>query len=222
MTMEGVGRWSVLADPQGAVSSRCSNRWNAVNDRALSCWRRWPHSAAAFAQTPAELLTQPAIRAAFDAAPAQRAGDDRPAGQALRDPRAALSRGGARQRAASACSSSSACKDVRIDRGRQRDRRAARQGGAPESGVQPRTSTPSSPKAPTSKSRAKASILKGPGIGDDCRGLAVMLAVIRALNEAQRRDSRHDHVRRRRRRGGAGRPARHEAAVLRQPQGPDR
>jgi acetylornithine deacetylase/succinyl-diaminopimelate desuccinylase-like protein len=27
-------------------------------------------------------------------------------------------------------------------------------------------------------------LLKGPGIGDDCRGLAVMLAVIRALNEA--------------------------------------
>jgi len=29
------------------------------------------------------------------------------------------------------------------------------------------------------------SILKGPGIGDDCRGLAVMLGMIRALNEAQ-------------------------------------
>src|ERR1039458_3926523 len=28
-------------------------------------------------------------------------------------------------------------------------------------------------------------LLKGPGIGDNCRGLAVMLAVIRALNEAQ-------------------------------------
>ena len=27
-------------------------------------------------------------------------------------------------------------------------------------------------------------ILKGPGIGDDCRGLALMLGVIRALNEA--------------------------------------
>ena len=27
-------------------------------------------------------------------------------------------------------------------------------------------------------------MLKGPGIGDDCRGLAVMLGVIRALNEA--------------------------------------
>src|SRR5678815_3757035 len=29
------------------------------------------------------------------------------------------------------------------------------------------------------------SILKGPGIGDDCRGLAVMLAVIRALNDGR-------------------------------------
>jgi acetylornithine deacetylase/succinyl-diaminopimelate desuccinylase-like protein len=28
-------------------------------------------------------------------------------------------------------------------------------------------------------------VLKGPGIGDDCRGLAVMLATIRALNEAR-------------------------------------
>ena len=27
-------------------------------------------------------------------------------------------------------------------------------------------------------------LLKGPGIGDDCRGLAMMLGVIRALNEA--------------------------------------
>lgn len=30
----------------------------------------------------------------------------------------------------------------------------------------------------------EGSILKGPGIGDDCRGLAVVLAVIRALNQA--------------------------------------
>lgn len=33
------------------------------------------------------------------------------------------------------------------------------------------------------KVRRTGSILKGPGIGDDCRGLAVMLAVIRALQE---------------------------------------
>ena len=49
----------------------------------------------------------------------------------------------------------------------------------------------------------EGAVIKGPGIGDDCRGLAVMLAVIRALDEAPRRDSRHHHLRRRRRRGGA-------------------
>ncbi len=31
----------------------------------------------------------------------------------------------------------------------------------------------------------EGSILKGPGIGDDCRGLAVILAVVRALNQAK-------------------------------------
>jgi len=34
------------------------------------------------------------------------------------------------------------------------------------------------------KVKRDGAVLKGPGIGDDCRGLAVMLAVIRALNEA--------------------------------------
>src|SRR3984957_3696405 len=32
--------------------------------------------------------------------------------------------------------------------------------------------------------KVDGAVLKGPGIGDDCRGLAMMLAVIRALNEA--------------------------------------
>ena len=35
------------------------------------------------------------------------------------------------------------------------------------------------------KVKREGSILKSPGIGDDCRGLAVILAVIRALNEAK-------------------------------------
>jgi tripeptide aminopeptidase len=35
------------------------------------------------------------------------------------------------------------------------------------------------------KVRRSGSILSGPGIGDDCRGLAVILAVARALNEAK-------------------------------------
>jgi acetylornithine deacetylase/succinyl-diaminopimelate desuccinylase-like protein len=32
--------------------------------------------------------------------------------------------------------------------------------------------------------KVEGSVLKGPGIGDDCRGLAMMLGVVRALNEA--------------------------------------
>ncbi|MGE0886899.1 MAG: M20/M25/M40 family metallo-hydrolase [Blastocatellales bacterium] len=35
------------------------------------------------------------------------------------------------------------------------------------------------------KTKREASIIKAPGIGDDCRGLAVILAVARALNEAR-------------------------------------
>lgn len=34
------------------------------------------------------------------------------------------------------------------------------------------------------KVKREGTLLKGPGIGDDCRGLAVLLAVIRALNQA--------------------------------------
>lgn len=35
------------------------------------------------------------------------------------------------------------------------------------------------------KTKREASIIKGPGIGDDCRGLAVILAIARVLNEAK-------------------------------------
>lgn len=35
------------------------------------------------------------------------------------------------------------------------------------------------------KVKRDGSVLKGPGIGDDCRGLAVVLAVIRAMNQAK-------------------------------------
>ena len=33
--------------------------------------------------------------------------------------------------------------------------------------------------------KREGAVLKGPGIGDDCRGLAVMLSVIHALNQAK-------------------------------------
>jgi tripeptide aminopeptidase len=40
------------------------------------------------------------------------------------------------------------------------------------------------PEGTNVKVTREGDLLKAPGIGDDCRGLAVMLAVIRALNEA--------------------------------------
>ena len=40
------------------------------------------------------------------------------------------------------------------------------------------------PEGTNVKVTREGTVLKGPGIGDDCRGLAVMLAVVRALNEA--------------------------------------
>ncbi len=40
------------------------------------------------------------------------------------------------------------------------------------------------PEGTNVKVTREGAVMKGPGIGDDCRGLAVMLAVIRALNEA--------------------------------------
>ena len=41
------------------------------------------------------------------------------------------------------------------------------------------------PEGTNVKVTREGSLMKAPGIGDDCRGLAVMLAVIRALNEAK-------------------------------------
>lgn len=41
------------------------------------------------------------------------------------------------------------------------------------------------PEGTNVKATREGSLLKGPGIGDDCRGLAVMLATIQALNEAK-------------------------------------
>ena len=40
------------------------------------------------------------------------------------------------------------------------------------------------PEGTNVKVTREGDVMKGPGIGDDCRGLAVMLAVIRALNDA--------------------------------------
>jgi tripeptide aminopeptidase len=41
------------------------------------------------------------------------------------------------------------------------------------------------PEGPDVKVKRDGSVLKGPGVGDDCRGLAILLAVARALEEAR-------------------------------------
>ena len=52
------------------------------------------------------------------------------------------------------------------------------------------------PEGTTVTTTRTGSTIAGPGIADDCRGLAVVLGVIRALNDVQSRDRRNGHVRR--------------------------
>ena len=47
--------------------------------------------------------------------------------------------------------------------------------------------------------KREGTMLRGPGIGDDCRGLAVLLAVVHAMNQAKVQTQGSDHVRRHRR-----------------------
>ena len=63
------------------------------------------------------------------------------------------------------------------------------------------------------KATRSGTAFKGPGIADDCRGLAVVLGVIRAIERGQGRDSRVDYVRRHGGGGRARRLARREAPL---------
>jgi tripeptide aminopeptidase len=138
--------------------------------------------AVGFAQGPAELLTQPSIRAAFDAVKR-----NEPAMIELQvkvceipaPPFHEEERGKELKR----LFEQSGLKDVRIDRAGNvigvRPGKAAR----PNLVFAAHLDTVF-PEGTNVKMTREGSLLKGPGIGDDCRGLAVMLGVIRALNEA--------------------------------------
>ena len=56
-------------------------------------------------------------------------------------------------------------------------------------------------------------VLRGPGIADNCRGLAVLVAIARALNGGRRADAGFDHLCGQRRGGGPGRSAWCQGAV---------
>lgn len=138
--------------------------------------------APSFAQTPAELMNDPAVRAALGAA--QR---NEPAAieQQVRlceipaPPFKEELRGKELRRLFEELG----LKDVRIDRAGNvigvRPGRAAH----PNLVFSAHLDTVF-PEGTDVKVKRDGSVLKGPGIGDDCRGLAVMLSVIRALNEA--------------------------------------
>ena len=56
-------------------------------------------------------------------------------------------------------------------------------------------------------------VLRGPGIGDNCRGLAVLVAIARAFERRTRADAGSITFVGQRRGGGAGRSARRQGVV---------
>ena len=140
-------------------------------------------AAAALAQTPAELMSQPAIRAAFDAIKRNE--------PALLDLQARVCeipappfKEEARGREFERLFKEAGLKDVRIDRAGNvlgtRPGKTAR----PNLVIAAHLDTVF-PEGTNVKVTREGGVMKGPGIGDDCRGLAVLLGVIRALNEAR-------------------------------------
>jgi tripeptide aminopeptidase len=137
----------------------------------------------AIAQTPAELMQQPAVRAAVEAAKRNE--------PAILDLQAKVCeipappfKEEARGRELERLFKGAGLKDVRID------------GAGNVLGVRPgKAARPNVviaahldtvfPEGTNVKVTREGTVLKGPGIADDCRGLAVLLGVIRALNEGR-------------------------------------
>jgi acetylornithine deacetylase/succinyl-diaminopimelate desuccinylase-like protein len=136
----------------------------------------------AAAQTPAELAGQPALRAAFDAA---RRNEPRMIDlqvQVCEIPAPPFHEE-ARGRELKRLFEEAGLRDARIDRAGNvlgvRPGKAAR----PNVVLAAHLDTVF-PEGTNVKVTREGSLLKGPGIGDDCRGLATMMGVIHALNDA--------------------------------------
>jgi len=137
---------------------------------------------AAFGQAPAELATQPAIRAAFEAVrrnePAmidvQVKVCEIPAPPFHEDERG---------KELKRLFEQSGLKDVRVDRAGNVIGVRAGKAARPNLVLSAHLDTVF-PEGTKVKVTREGSVLKGPGIGDDCRGLSVILGVLRGLNEA--------------------------------------
>ncbi len=140
-------------------------------------------ASAALAQTPAELINQPAIRAAFDAIKRNE--------PAMLDLQARVCeipappfKEEARGRELERLFKETGLKDVRIDKAG--NVLGVRPGKTPHPNLVIAAHLDTVfPEGTNVKVTRDNGVMKGPGIGDDCRGLAVLLGVIRALNEAK-------------------------------------
>lgn len=139
-------------------------------------------ASAALAQTPSELANQPAIRAAFDAVKR-----NEPAVIDLQvkvcEIAAPPFHEEARGKELERLFREAGLKDIRIDQA------GNVLGVRPGKAAHPNLVFAAHldtvfPEGTNVKVTREGTTLKGPGIGDDCRGLAVMLGVIRALDEA--------------------------------------
>jgi len=135
----------------------------------------------ALAQTPAELLNQPAMRAAVDALKRNESSLLELQAKVCEIPAPPFHED-ARGRELERLFMEAGLKDVRIDRAGNvlgvRPGKAAR----PNLVFAAHLDTVF-PEGTNVKVTRDNGVMKGPGIGDDCRGLAVMLGVIRALDE---------------------------------------
>lgn len=136
---------------------------------------------AVWAQTPVELMQQPAVQAAMDAA---RRGEPQTLEQQIRlcEIAAPPFHEEVRGRELARLFEGLELRDVRIDKA------GNVVGVRPGKAAHPNLVFSAHldtvfPEGTSVKVSREGDVLKGPGIGDDCRGLAVMLAVIRALNE---------------------------------------
>ena len=138
---------------------------------------------ACFAQTPADLMNQPAVRAAMEAAKRNEAATIELQARLCEIP-APPYHEEVRGKELARLFQELGLRDVRTD------------GAGNVIGVRPgKAAHPNLvfsahldtvfPEGTNVKVTREGDTLKGPGIGDDCRGLAVMLAVIRALDEAK-------------------------------------
>jgi tripeptide aminopeptidase len=140
-------------------------------------------ASAALAQTPAGLMNQPAIRTAFEAVRRNEPAILELQSKVCEIP-APPFKEEARGRELERLFKEAGLKDVRIDKAGNvlgvRPGKAAR----PNLVFSAHLDTVF-PEGTNVKVTRENGVMKGPGIGDDCRGLAVMLGVIRALNEAK-------------------------------------